>query len=383
MSTSRSPDCIRGKGDKNLIRFMQLNTQHAKQAQIELCKWTDKQKNTSYVILGQEPYLYKNTPAMQPRTAQRFYCRTNRPRTIIHTSQSLKPWYIDTLSNQDATVIVLKIYNRTTVIASCYLDYNNNNPVIPIWLQDIINYADQRGYAILMGIDTNCHSSLYGKETNKRGEALEDFIASNHLIVENIGLTETFKTKWGSSIVDVTLTKNLSVSVREWEVDTSYNGSDHNTILFNLETDIQKQEKQYIMHLTDWTVFEEHLNTNSIRIPNQITERRLEKCLDSFYTSVNKALDKSTPKKYPKPRDKNNPWWTKDFTVQRRALNSLYRARHNNEDTWHTYKVAEKEYRKACLKAKNNDWKDFLRNQDSIESINKLRKILELSLIHI
>ena len=75
------------------------------------------------------------------------------------------------------------------------------------------------------------------------------------------------------------------------------------------------------MHLTDWAKFEEHLNANNITIPNQITERRLEKCLDSFYTSVNKALDKSTPKKQPRRRDKNNPWWTKEFTVQRRLLN--------------------------------------------------------------
>ena len=210
MSRSRKDsDSNGGLRDKNKIKFMQLNTQHAKQAQIELCKWTDKQQNSNFIKLGQEPYLYKNTPAMLPRTAQRFYCRTNRPRTIIHTSQTLKPWYIDTLSNQDATVIVLKIYNRTTVVASCYLDYNNNTPVIPVWLQAIVDYADHRGYALLMGIDTNCHSSLYGKETNKRGEALEDFIASNHLIVENVGLTETFKTKWGSSIVDVTLAKNL------------------------------------------------------------------------------------------------------------------------------------------------------------------------------
>ena len=113
-----------------------------------------------------------------------------------------------------------------------------------------------------------------------------------------------------------------------------------------------------------------------------MTERRLEKCLDSFYTSVIKAIDKSTPKKQPKNRDKNNPWWNKEFTIQRRQLNSLYRARHRTEESWQTYKLAEKDYRKACLKAKNNDWKTFLKDQDSIESINKLRKILEKNTSH-
>ena len=85
----------------------------------------------------------------------------------------------------DATVIVMRIHRRTTLIASCYLDYNNNNPVIPTWLQDIVNYADTKGFGIILGIDTNCHSTLFGKETNKRGEALEA-VSYTHLTLPTI-----------------------------------------------------------------------------------------------------------------------------------------------------------------------------------------------------
>ena len=89
----------------------------------------------------------------------------------------------------------------------------------------VIDYAKDEDYAILIGMDSNCHSTIFGLET-KRGEALEDFIAQNHLIVENIGTTPTFNTKWGTSIIYITLTSNLAVTVKNWEVKLDYNGSD-------------------------------------------------------------------------------------------------------------------------------------------------------------
>ena len=38
-----------------------------------------------------------------------------------------------------------------------------------------------------------------------------------------------------------------------------------------------------------------------------MTERKLEKCLDEYYSSINKALEKACPKKKPRIKDKNNP----------------------------------------------------------------------------
>ena len=40
------------------IKFLQLNLQHAKQAQHEINRWIDRQKDKDYVVLVQEPYLY-------------------------------------------------------------------------------------------------------------------------------------------------------------------------------------------------------------------------------------------------------------------------------------------------------------------------------------
>ena len=79
-----------------------------------------------------------------------------------------------------------------------------------------------KGLALLIGADTNCHSTIYGKETNKRGEELEDFIAASNLNVENTGTFPTFNTQWGKSVIDVTLTRRLAVSVKNWNVNLDY-----------------------------------------------------------------------------------------------------------------------------------------------------------------
>ena len=84
-----------------------------------------------------------------------------------------------------------------------------------------------------MGVDSNAHSQLYGPDTNKRGEAFEEFILMQGLLVENRGTMPTFETIRGDthlkSHIDVTLSKG-NVRIVDWAVCREYNGSDHNTI---------------------------------------------------------------------------------------------------------------------------------------------------------
>ena len=93
-------------------------------------------------------------------------------------------------------------------------------------------FANNRGYALIIGMDSNCHSELFGLETNKRGEQLEDFIAQHNLKVENQRKIPSFQATIGSSIIDMTLTARISVSVKNWRVCTNPNFSDHNTIKY-------------------------------------------------------------------------------------------------------------------------------------------------------
>ena len=347
-------------------------------AQITVGNWIDKQKDGLYVCLCQEPYVYHNNALMQPRTSTKYIGgQGNHPRTAIYTSKAIKAWHIELLSHRDLTAIVVKINNRETLILSAFLD--GKLKVVQPWLTRAMAFANSRGYAIIIGMDSNCHSELFGLETNKRGEQLEDFIAQYNLKVENQGKIPTFQAAIGTSIIDVTLTSRISVTVKNWRVSTNPNFSDHNTIKYELQieqVDLPPTRKWVKM---DWHDFRYTLTAENIRIMESMTTNRLKKCLDQWYSQIHNEIDKHCPKRKNKSKDLNNPWWTSKLQNQRKELKSLKKANaiwtSNERQT--ELRVKIREYKNSCLKAKKQDWRDFNTKQNSTESINTLRKKLE------
>ena len=100
------------------IRCLQVNAQHAKQAQHEINRWIDQQRKGSYIVLVQEPYLYKERVAMQPIIGSKFSSK-NKARTAIYTDQDMGGWYLEHLSHKDATVIVAKIKKQNYGYSKC------------------------------------------------------------------------------------------------------------------------------------------------------------------------------------------------------------------------------------------------------------------------
>ena len=73
-----------------------------------------------------------------------------------------------------------------------------------------------------------------------------------------------------------------------------------------------------------------------------MTERKIEKCLDKYYSSIDKALEIACPKKKPRLKDKNNPWWSLCLQKNRKQINKLYRNRKKSTEQWDEYKKREK-----------------------------------------
>ena len=110
-----------------------------------------------------------------------------------------------------------------------------------------------------------------------------------------------------------------------------------------------------------------------------MTTNRLEKCLDQWYAQIENAIDKPCPKRKNKPNDLNNPWWSRKLQNQRKEIKTLKK----QNTLWSTearnllFKEKIKTYKRDCLNTKKQDWKDYNTKQNSTESINTLRKILE------
>ena len=166
----------------------------------------------------------------------------NHPRTAIYTLKAIKSRYMGSLNHRDLTAIVVKINSRETLVPSVYLDSILIIIAYPLLVANVIagvshgctTFATNRGYAIIISMDSNCHSEIYSLETNKRGEYLEDFTGQYNLKVESQEKIPTFQAVIVSSIIDATLTARISVMVNNCRVSTSPIFLDHNTIKYEL-----------------------------------------------------------------------------------------------------------------------------------------------------
>ena len=222
---------------KEKIEVTQLNMQKARHAQIELLNKLNKSKN-SFMILTQEPYCYKATLALLPQNAKTIpNDRTGHPRASITASSRLQMAEISELKHRDLAAGLVTLEGKKTVIISVYLDITQDP--VPDYLTKAINYCKQKRFSILIGMDSNAHSDIWGFRNNKRGNELVDYIVQEGLEIHNKGKEYTYECSTGKSIIDITLSWNLKTGLTNWKVHKEFNHSDHNTIKFKLETEME------------------------------------------------------------------------------------------------------------------------------------------------
>ena len=218
------------------------------------------------VTLMTEPYTCDNKITGLPRGTKMVYHRSKNPggepRAGIASTPDVSLTAMDSWCNRDCAIALAKVGGKRTVLVSLYLDIQKE--VQPGWLDSLMDMIDSKGYPVILGIDSNAHSTLYGSDSNRRGEAFEDFIMQYGLGVENRGTTPTFETRRGDKMIgthiDVTLTRGVTADIQNWRVCTEYNASDLNTIKF--ETQTQKPEPTLIRpwSKTDWGIFADTLS---------------------------------------------------------------------------------------------------------------------------
>ena len=193
-----------------------------------------------------------------------------KPRAVIHTDKSRDSWMVESLSNPDMAVIHTIIDGQETLAVSSYLDINNDLVITPE-LEELVAFAARKGWGLIIGMDSNCHSVIYGLETNNRGEKLEDFLADTGLLVENFGREPTYESRGISTRIDITLTKNLKFDILSWKVYRRYNASDDNTIMFKVGREKVLLSKTRKWHKADWGKF-----ADSLLAINQLCQKELK-----------------------------------------------------------------------------------------------------------
>ena len=168
--------------------------------------------------------------------------------------------------------------------------------------------------------------SLFGPDSNLRGEQLEEFIFAHTLSVENVGQTPTFRNVRTATCIDTTLSRDLQgATVAGWRVDDCYNASDHASIHFSVLTGFERILPSRPWAKADWATFHDLLREQHFYIPNTMTQKKLDKLVQKLYAAIDEALNIACPMTPGHLRDRNNIWFTEWMEALRVRVERHYR----------------------------------------------------------
>ena len=268
-----------------------------------------------------------------------------------------------------------------TIIASVYLDIVKNDPVILPKFRELVEFSRLHNKRLICGIDANAHSSLWGcNEVNKRGEALEDFIFENNLMVQNIGNRITWQRGNFSSIIDITLSKNVGDEILDWHVSDIETFSDHRMIRFSLGDKLVERVLTRNYKKADWEKFQTYISSHLDSPPEEWCNEIVDKAIDHLNEVIDQALDIACPTHVVRKKDKIH-FWNQDCENAKRHLialsNKMRRRKTFDRATLNSVKSARRKLRKVVRRAKQESFQELVRETDSTPAMAKLNKILE------
>ena len=296
------------------------------------------------------------------------------PRAALYIPKNLKHVSLKHLCNADCQVVNLFVESGQIVIASIYLDINDDP--VPDWMERIVQYATQHSFDLLLTMDSNCHSQLFGPDNNSRGDLFEQFIFQHGLQVMNRGTAPTFQTFSAESHIDVTLTKGTVVL--DWEVLESYNASDHNTIHFILPSTVLLPPREIRDWKSgEWDKFESLLANETFTVPEVITTKKLDKMVNHLYSRIEEHLDVCCPIVKTKVKFQGSRWFSERLAKRQRKVRKQYdiAQRVGTVEEQDKYFSIHRKFKRECRKAKTAKWRHFVTETENEHKMSRLAKI--------
>ena len=363
-----------------MISFVQTNLH--KSAQATLLAGQAMESAHSTISLITEPHTINGKLYAFPRgTASVFSpgTQSSPPRAAIVTTRDVGLTALGKWCHRDCAVGLAKIGGKQTVVASIYMDINKT--IQPKWLDDLVHMTKTNNYALLISMDSNAHSSLFGPSNNARGDQLEDFILQHGLTIENVGDTPTFETRRGDRLIqtfiDVTLTRGIS-DLSMWRVDRTFNASDHNNIYFKIASPTKEKISIRPWGRADWTAFTKSLADAEYNLPVVMTMKKLDKLVSRLYLNIEAALDKACPLLTINEKTQKSHWATEEHALIKQQVSKLYATAKssNRDEDWNKYKKANKAFKRKCNRDKNRAWRHY---KEGLQSTKDVARLLKLS----
>ena len=402
---------------ERLDLFLQESAKDAKGVQEELHGLLGDQSKPSAFLAGLTEFHWnKNTKTIPNLKGHKLIVDRSakpRPRAAIFASSNLDVWQCDQYTGKDIATLCWLVQGapfKRVYVTSVYMpDLSNDpdpavraTPVINTKLEALVRRCIKEKAALVILTDSNSHhTSWHMPKSNARGNKVHDFLVTNSLRVLNEGPLEKNWTWSGhrldkdknlkncQTIVDLSIiSPNLNNFTHDWKVANGAPSSDHRSTQFIIGLEGYSIEKKRNFRQADWKKFVQHLESklNPCEFANW-TNGDLQREFEVFLKDIYTALDLSCPATKREVRIPSIPWWDKELAKLKRKRDMIQRSirwaernprkKPRKHFTRDDLKDAQKQYSKACRRARRKGWQSFITGCDTVQKVATLSRILK------
>ena len=184
------------------------------------------------------------------------------------------------------------------------------------------------------------------------------------LTVCNRGNEPTFFNKKSQTIVDVTLVSScFSEYILNWKVSKEASLSDHATIIFSINLNIEKERPFKNPKKANWEKFSLDVNTAlAKKLDDILTPADLDNAVNHLTKILVSSFEKSLPQFKSRRRGKEKPpWWNSEISESmKEARAALNRAKFSKDSaSWDEYKVKNRDLKYLIRRQKMASWRSF------------------------
>ena len=193
------------------------------------------------------------------------------PRAALRISKSIVSSALAHYMDRDRAVAMVRIGGQELMVVSQYCDINLRP--VPPGLVTVVRFCQEKQIPLILGADTNAHSTNWGPDQNPRGDDFDDFIARNQLHILNDGLKPTYyhwvnnsRTK---TYIDATFVNTFASNKGlggEWTVTDDETFSDHKMITFTATATPLPPRLTRNLRKMDWQLFRTEIELSLIHI---------------------------------------------------------------------------------------------------------------------
>jgi hypothetical protein len=294
-------------------------------------------------------------------------------RAAILADNTLKIKILDPLSCRDVVACIIETKDRPVLLASIYCDINKADFD---HIEKVAEYANANKLRLIIGTDSNAHSTLWGTKQNNRGDTLEHVIARRNLQINNIpGGPPTFRNANGNEThIDLTLSLDFYQGVHGWNVE-EFADSDHNLITFIMKLNPEKKQVRNWGRI-QWGAVREQCDQRLPKLGARTSMDSITNVVNQLTCTIAETVEELCPLRDAN-RTKSKSWWNcediKPYIARKKKLKSKFNRTKNSNDE-QLYKTASN----LCKnKIRNYQLESEKKDLEELQSIPDLMKVIK------